>query len=271
VATPRISFMTANYAARQLDWNMTQGWSEGETATNRYFEPRETYASRFDEIARDAREAGFAAIDIWSAHLNAAWATDEHVAAAREALTAHGLTVTSLHGGMRERDQFVRTCEIANALATEILGGATPLLADDRDWVVARLREHGLRLAFENHPEASPDEMLAKIGDDDAGGLIGTAVDTGWYATQSCDPVQAIERLNGRIFHVHLKDVLAAGAHETCRWGKGVVPVEECVRALERVGYEGDYMVEHEPEHYDPLEDCRDMRQMLEAWIGGGR
>jgi L-ribulose-5-phosphate 3-epimerase len=266
MTTVRISFMTANYVGRPLGYRMTRGWAEGDAATNAAFRPLDSYRQRLGEVLADARGAGFDAVDLWSAHLNAAWASDAHVAIARELLSEHRLSVTSLHARVSERGAFRRTCELANAVGTTIIGGGAPLLEQDREYVLATLREHVLRLAYENHPERSPEEMLHKLGDD-AGGLVGTAVDTGWYATQECDPVEAIERLAPRVLHVHLKDVRAPRAHETCRWGEGVVPVQECVKALRRHGYAGDYMIEHEPECHDPTEDCRAMLPMLRGWL----
>jgi L-ribulose-5-phosphate 3-epimerase len=265
----RISFMTANYVARETGWNMTEGWQQGDGATNAAFAPLETYAARLDTVLAGARRAGFEAVDLWSAHLNAAWATDEHVSAARAALARHGLAVTSLHAGSRDREHFARTCAIAAAIGAPVIGGITTLLDGDRDFVAATLRDHGVRFGFENHPEGSPEEILARIGPDDADGLIGTAVDTGWYATQRCDPVAAIETLADRVVHVHLKDVKAAGAHETCRWGEGIVDVEGCVAALRRGGYRGDYMIEHEPEHHDPTDECAAMLPQLRSWLAG--
>jgi L-ribulose-5-phosphate 3-epimerase len=92
-------------------------------------------------------------------------------------------------------------------------------------------------------------------------------VDTGWWATQGYDPVRAIAELDGHIAHVHLKDVLHAGEpHDTCRWGNGIVDVEACVRALERIGYSGALTVEHEPEDHDPSDEIRSMREQLEEW-----
>lgn len=38
-----ISFMTANYVARQIDYHMTKGWMDGDDATNAYFAPIATY------------------------------------------------------------------------------------------------------------------------------------------------------------------------------------------------------------------------------------
>jgi L-ribulose-5-phosphate 3-epimerase len=131
---------------------------------------------------------------------------------------------------------------------------------------VALLREYGLHLALENHPEKNPVELLAKLGsgDDD---LFGVAVDTGWFGTQGYDAAQAIHELGPRVFHVHLKDVRAAGAHQTCRFGQGIVPLEACVQALHTIGYTGTISVEHEPETFDPTEDCVASAALLRTWL----
>ena len=42
--------MSANYVARQLDYQMTEGWMQGDNATQAYFRPIETYAARFEEM-----------------------------------------------------------------------------------------------------------------------------------------------------------------------------------------------------------------------------
>src|SRR5690606_27443983 len=97
--------------------------------------------------------------------------------------------------------------------------------------------------------------------------VIGATVDTGWIGTHGTDAVQALEQLAPRLFHIHLKDVLAAGGHDTCRYGRGVVPVRACVETLKRVGYTGAISVEHEPEHFDPTEDLVANRMMLAEWL----
>ena len=130
----------------------------------------------------------------------------------------------------------------------------------------AVLRERGVTLAIENHPERTPAEVLAKI--EAGGGTVAATVDTGWWATQGYDPVQAIEELGAGVAHVHLKDVRQVGEpHETCAWGEGIVDVEACVRALLRIDYAGFYTVEHEPEDRDPSEEIRAMRERLEGWL----
>ena len=62
--------------------------------------------------------------------------------------------------------------------------------------------------------------------------------------------------------------LIIVGVNATTAWGGGIVDIEACVRALDRVGYGGAYSVEHEPEDHDPSDECRAMREQLEAWLG---
>jgi sugar phosphate isomerase/epimerase len=263
-----ISFVTANFVARVTGFRMTGGWGQGDRTTNEYFRPLQTYEARFDELMGAIAAMGFDAVDLWNPHLSYTWATDEHVATARDVLRRRRMRAISMAGGFGDTlDQFERCCEIAAALEMTILGGSTSLLETDRAGMVALLERYDLVLALENHPHLpTPEAMLAAIGDG-AGGRIGTAVDTGWYGTTGCDPVEAIERLAPHIMAVHLKDVRAAGEHETCRFGEGIVPVEACVRALQRIGYPGPIAIEDEPEMYDPTPDVEADLRLLRGWM----
>jgi sugar phosphate isomerase/epimerase len=130
------------------------------------------------------------------------------------------------------------------------------------------LRDHGVRFGLENHPERTPREVLEVIGDD--ADVLGAAVDTGWWATQGYDPVRAIEELADRLFHVHLKDVVAPGPHVTCMYGEGRARIPECVDALVRVGYSGLLSIEHEPYDRDPTDECARMLVVVRDLLSGG-
>ncbi|CAN5655771.1 TIM barrel protein [soil metagenome] len=263
-----ISFMSANYVAREVGYAMTGGWGQGDKATSESFRPTPTFGERFGAILADVRALGFKAIDLWTAHLSPTWATDEHIATAREELDKYDLTVPSLGGWFGSSPgEFEASCKLAAALGVPILGGSTSMLEKDRAFVVDRLEHYGLKLGLENHPEKNPEETLAKIGDG-GGGTLGTTIDTGWYGTQGYGAAEATERLGEHLLYVHLKDVLEVGEHRTCRYGQGVVPIRACVEALRRVGYTGAICVEHEPELYDPSEDCRANLAMLRDWMG---
>jgi sugar phosphate isomerase/epimerase len=252
-----VTFMTANFVARQTGFRYAE-WGEGDRATNAWYAPLDTYPDRFDELLRAVATFDVDGIDIWTSHLNPDWATDEHVEIATGLLASYGLRVASYAGWYGATPEaFERSCTIAVALGRPILGGATGAWKADRSAVLDILERHDLRLAFENHPaERTPEDMLTLIGD--APARVGTAVDTGWWATQDYDAARAIEELGDRVLHVHLKDVREAGAHRTCRLGDGVVPIERCIRALEAIAYGGDLSIEHEPEEYDPSDEIRD-------------
>jgi L-ribulose-5-phosphate 3-epimerase len=256
-----ISFMTANFVARETGWAM-HGWGHGDRATSEAFAPLETYGERLTALLSDVRGLGFEAVDLWGAHLSTEWATDEHVAIATGVLREHGLAVTT-YASWVEASNVARTCQLARAVGTDVIGAG---FSGDPSALAPSLREHGVTLAVENHPERTPDELLAKV--EAAAGTMAATVDTGWWATHGYDPVRAIEELAPHVRHVHLKDVLHEGEpHETCEWGDGVVDIEACVGALRRAGYSGAYTVEHEPEDHDPSDAIRGMLAQLEGWL----
>ncbi len=262
-----ISFMTANWVARQVDWNMTRGWGQGDKATSEHFRPIETFRVRLDEYLRDVRDLGFDSLDMWTAIISPQWVTDEHLRIARELLDQYGLRVLSLAGWFgSDAAEFEKSCQIAVALDHAILGGSTSMLEKDRPYVVSALKGYGLRLGLENHPEKNPQEMINRVGDG-GDGTIGVCVDTGWFGTQGYDAALALQELQNALFYVHLKDVLKAGEHVTCRFGQGIVPLRECVVALKQIGYTGGISVEHEPEHSNPNEDVQASAAMLKEWL----
>ncbi len=267
-----ISFMSANFVARQLDYEMRGGWGEGDRAANDYFRPGETFGARFEALLAEIQAMQFEAIDLWLAHLNPEWASEEQVATARRLLDDSGLRVVSLAGWFgRSPEEFERCCRLATALDCRVLGGSTTVLESDAAFAREALRRYGLRLGLENHPEKTPQVMLQKIGAQEGDrGLIGVTVDTGWFGTQGYDAAQAIRELGPHVVHVHLKDVRAVGTHETCAYGEGIVPLADCVRALQEIGYEGAISVEHEPEMGDPTAAVLASRRQLRQWLAEG-
>jgi len=272
--------MGANFVAREVGWHMPGGWMQGDDAANAWFAPVETFPERFDAVLGEAQALGFAALDVWNAHLNWSWATERHLGAAGELLSRRGLRVTSLAGSFGNTlDDLRAACRVARAVGAPVLGGGTQLLPGRHPGIAAVLREHGVRLGIENHRERTPEELLVKLGPGDED-VLGVAFDTGWFATQGFDVVRAVEILLPRIFHVHMKDIkpprkektgfaMIDMGHETCRLGAGVVPIAGCVESLLRGGYGGDFAVEHEPEDFDPADDCRASLVLLRGLLAG--
>lgn len=133
--------------------------------------------------------------------------------------------------------------------------------------------EAGVRFALEVHPtEIAFDIVTAQRAVDAVGGrdAFGFNYDPSHLAYQGVDCVDFVRRFGERICHVHMKDVawadrpMSSGVfgghlpfgHADRFWdfrspGRGDVPFEEVIRALNRVGYAGPLSVEWEDSGMD--------------------
>src|SRR6266704_2614649 len=168
---PKISFISANYVARALDYRGPSDWMAHDAATI-----RAASAEHFAGIAADVAAAGFENIDIWTAHCH--WqhhADGDYIEIVKGICSQYDLAITSYAGGM---------------------WGADPAaMAPHIQKICERLN---VRYGLENHPEKSVEEILAKIG----GGQysrIGVALDTGWCGTHSLDALEAARRLREKV------------------------------------------------------------------------
>jgi len=259
--------MSANYVARELGYGAADDWGAFDRATNDAFAPLETYPERIEALLDSIAAIGFDAIDLWFAHLNWRWATREHVAIARDALQRRGIRVVSFAGGIGDTlDDVEAACRLADDLGVDLIAGLAGIVHTDRDGAAAVLDAHGVRFGLENHPERTPAEVLAAVGDATS---LGAAVDTGWWATQGYDPVDAIHELSDRLFHVHLKDVEEPGTHVPCMHGEGCARIADCVDALVELGYAGPVSIEHHAFDRDPTAECARMLVQLREQLAG--
>lgn len=273
--------MSANFVAREIGYHMPEGWGQGDAASQAWFSPLDTFEERFSAMLTEVADLGFKAIDIWTGHLNGSWATPAHLEIAVRQLAAAELTPVSYAGSFGATEaEFRAACLVCVRLGIPVLGGGLPLLQTDRAAAVSILREYGLVFGLENHPEKTPEEALAKLGEGDED-VVGMAVDTGWFATRGYDALEAIRVLMPRLKHVHLKDVKALRSektgfemidmgHETCMLGEGIVPTKAIAHKLIELGYRGPISIEHEPEEFDPRADAQVSLGRLSGWLKSG-
>jgi sugar phosphate isomerase/epimerase len=267
---PNVSFISANFVARALNYSggSTADWGTFDKATR-----SSASADDFMRIAMEVSEAGFDAIDIWDAHCD--WRKVGHeddIEQIKGACSQFDLAITSYAGGLNAADmanvekllKFMKQLG-TNLYAGGIWGADLPAVWPTVDALCAKL---GSRFAFENHPEKSTDEILAKI-DNGKWKHVGVALDTGWCGTQGVDAVEAAKTLRDKdkLFIVHLKDVKAAGAHDTCTLGDGVVPIEKVVRYLTQSGWQGTFCIEHEPFDRDPMPEIVESLKRVKQWM----
>lgn len=125
--------------------------------------------------------------------------------------------------------------------------------------------EYQINIAIHNH---GPKSRWNKIDDvvnaiQDHHPRIGACVDTGHYLRSSENPVEAIERLKGRVFGVHLKDV--KGTNVFTILGDGDLDVVGCLRALQAQKYQHCLALEYEENPQNPVPDIEICLQKLRA------
>ena len=267
---PTVSFITANYVARALDYKGPHDWMPNNDATVAQASPE-----NFLAVIQDIVAAGFENVDIWTAHCH--WLhhdREDYLEQVKGFCSQFDLTITSYAGGVQAADakdveapfRFMKQLG-ATLFAGGIHGIPAPQLAPMVNEICHR---YGSRWAFENHPEKTIDEIFAKI-DGGKHDRVGVALDTGWCGTQGLDALEAVKRLHeaGKLFIVHLKDVTEAGKHDTCAIGEGIVPCEQIVRYLVQSGWQGDIAIEHEPYDRDPMPEIRRSFDRVKAWLKG--
>ena len=137
---------------------------------------------------------------------------------------------------------------------------------------VARLAEqYKIRVAIHNHPRPthywSPDTTLAALsiaGSD----YIGVNADIGHWVRSGLNPVECLQKLQGHIFALHLKDLneKSPGAHDVV-WGTGVSDVNGVLVELKRQNFKGPIFAEYEY-HWDNnapeiAESIKSLREMI--------
>ncbi len=142
------------------------------------------------------------------------------------------------------------------------------------------VEEYGIPIAIHNH---GPGATYDKIDDvetwtNDRHPLIGACIDTGHFLRSDEDPVMAIDRLKGRVFGVHLKDVKTIrNADEQAHLkaelpdrafkrlqkegklmtilGEGELDVSGCLKSLRQQNYDRSLSLEYEENMENPLSD----------------
>ncbi|GGH81733.1 sugar phosphate isomerase/epimerase [Pullulanibacillus pueri] len=261
----KFAFMTANYVARELNYTDSLDWGKCHQATFEAFHG-DQFSTKFEELISTIKGLGFDAIELWIAHLDPLKATPKMIEEANAILKRYGVDVISYTAGFGApgvtEEEVRRTLETAKAIGAPVL--AQGFHPDNGPVVRPLAEEYGIYVGLENHPEKTPQDVINKVATFSP--WVGSALDTGWFATQGYDAVQAVYDLKDHLVHVHLKDVKAVGAHDTCALGDGIVDIKGVMAALKAIGYTGPMTVEHEPHIYDPSAEAKESLERVRTW-----
>jgi sugar phosphate isomerase/epimerase len=268
IASPAVSFITANFVAREVNYALSPfSWAAADAATQAAFHGPQ-FAAKFDELCGIVAALGFTAIDLWVAHLNPLKASDGMVDEALAILKRHSLTVVAYTAGLGRaeltRQQAERIYSVAQRLGTPLLG--VGLHPDQARLAFELGRAYGIRYAIENHPERTPEELLARLGD--YGEIIGLTQDTGFWGMFGVDAVAATHRLKDHLLHMHLKQMKQTPTGWECSaYDDGVVDIQGVVAALRADGYQGAISIEIETTEHDPQPLVSRSRDLLAGWL----
>jgi len=266
-----ISFITANFVAREVGYALTEGWHQGNNATNDFFRPIDTFPKRFEALLKEIKLMGYPAIDLWVAHLHWAWAGKEHAKIATSLLNKHRLQAASMVGNFgATRLEFEAACKLANAIEVRVIVGQAPFLNTNRAEAVELLRKYKLEIALLNTNESNPEALQELVGTDNHH-IIGIALDVGSYYKSGGDILSTLEEIAPNLRLVQLKNLRSQEEATTSLFEKGCVPLQETVDKLIELRYNGPLCIEHHPFDKDPSEDCQHNLELVKTWIAPNR
>lgn len=265
------AFITANLVASEVNYALSPfTWAQADQATQDAFHGPQ-FADRFDALCGYVAGLGFRAIDIWVAHLNPLRASDGMVDEAIAILARHNLRVVAYTAGLGRpeisRADAERIYTVASRIGAPVLG--VGLHPSNARLAFELGRAHGIGYAIENHPERTPAELLARIGD--YGEVIGVTQDTGFWGMFDYDAVKATHELKHHLRHMHLKQMRRVGdGHWECSaYDDGVVDIRGVVGALVEIGYTGAISIEIETTDQAPTAYVERSLTLLRGWLAG--
>lgn len=179
------------------------------------------------------------------------------IAAQKKMLADHGIKmmaygVVSFDGKETAARQYF---DYAKAMGIETLSANPNKDKATFDLLDKLVEEYGVNIAIHNH---GPGALYDKIDDvvkmvKDRNPRIGACVDTGHYLRSKESPVEAIEKLKGRVYGVHLKDVKDAKVFKIA--GEGDLDILGCLKALKAQDYKHVLALEYEENPSNPVAD----------------
>jgi len=139
------------------------------------------------------------------------------------------------------------------------------------DIVSALCDKYDIKAGIHNHPAPShywnPEVVLKAL--EGRSPRMGATADLGHWMRSGLDPVECLKKLDGKVIHLHFKDLNAFGemkAHDV-HWGTGELPIGEVVEELKRQRFDGMLSAEYEHNWENNKDDVKqsvaNLREML--------
>lgn len=167
----------------------------------------------------------------------------------KQLLKDRGITVHA-YGvvGAKDEAEWEKVFQFAKDLGIEVIN-AEPA-ENQLDYLSKLCDQYNIKMAIHNHPEPShywnPDVVLKAL--EGRSQKMGAAADVGHWMRSGLNPIECLKKLEGRVYHVHFKDLNGFGdkkAHDVI-WGTGKLGLKEVQAELKRQNFKGMISAEYE-------------------------
>ena len=183
--------------------------------------------------------------------------SDDSKAKLKQMLKSKGISIVAMGVIVpTTREEWKKAFDLAKEFGLSYIT-AEPL-KNQWDMVDSMAGAYGIKVAIHDHPKPnaywSPDSVLAAI---QGHPNIGACADLGHWARNGINPVDALKKLAGHVYGVHLKDIVKfddTKAADTVV-GKGVIDFAPIFQELKRQHFSGMFSIEHESNWYHSVPD----------------
>ncbi len=183
--------------------------------------------------------------------------SDENKAKLKQLLQQKGISIVAMGVIVpKTKEEWKQAFDLAKEFGLSYVT-AEPL-KNQWDMVDSMAGAYGIKVAIHDHPKPnvywSPDSVLAAI---QGHPNIGSCADVGHWARNGINPVDALKKLAGHVYGVHLKDIKKfddTKAEDTIV-GKGVIDFPPIFQELKRQHFNGMFSIEHESNWYHSVPD----------------
>lgn len=183
--------------------------------------------------------------------------SDESKAKVKQLLQSKGISIVAMGViSPATRDEWTKAFELGKEFGLSYIT-AEPK-KDQWDMVDSMAGTYGIKIAIHDHPKPdmywSPDSVLAAMKGHPN---IGACADLGHWARNGVNPVEALKKLAGHVYGVHLKDITKFGQVDAADTivGRGVIDFPPIFQELKDQHFSGMFSIEHESNWYHSLPD----------------
>ncbi len=194
------------------------------------------------------------------------------------AVYGHGFGAESDFDIAKDVAHKVRLMEIARDLGCSRIvatgckrgeGGGLERAIRILEKLVPAAEDLDMLICLENHAGSNLEtvEDYARICDAIPSARVGICLDTGHFDASDVDMDQLIDKLGGRVLHIHVKENRGRGRVDFTRFGEGTTDNHHLIERMVQLGYSGYITVELSPQKDRPT-SVADLRKAHEMFAG---